>query len=152
MLYGCVVCRNRDEYDVRTAQGFVIDGKGINVVFGVRFERFLDFSGLLEGILAQDHFGRVAHPSVDLYVVDPTFRYFLQNGRIRIGRIDAAVDLCDKMAVVIVRFDKNVDVETSVETICMSNFVSIVWGARVVSVFFEIGVSLSIVMGSTPYA
>ena len=28
MLYGCVVCRNRDEYDVRTAQGFVIDGKG----------------------------------------------------------------------------------------------------------------------------
>lgn len=112
MLYGCVVCRNRDEYDVRTAQGFVIDGKGINVVFGVRFERFLDFSGLLEGILAQDHFGRVAHPSVDLYVVDPTFRYFLQNGRIRIGRIDAAVDLCDKMAVVIVRFDKNVDVET----------------------------------------
>ena len=26
MLYGCVVCRNRDEYDVRTAQGFVIDG------------------------------------------------------------------------------------------------------------------------------
>jgi DNA-binding IscR family transcriptional regulator len=29
MLYGCVVCRNRDEYDVRTAQGFVIDGKGI---------------------------------------------------------------------------------------------------------------------------
>lgn len=152
MLYGCVVCRNRDEYDVRTAQGFVIDGKGINVVFGVRFERFLDFSGLLEGILAQDHFGRVAHPSVDLYVVDPTFRYFLQNGRIRIGRIDAAVDLCDKMAVVIVRFDKNVDVETFGRNDLYVEFCVDCLGCQVVSVFFEIGVSLSIVMGSTPYA
>lgn len=56
------------------------------------------------------------------------------------------------MAVVIVRFDKNVDVETFGRNDLYVEFCVDCLGCQGCERLFEIGVSLSIVMGSTPYA